>query len=79
MRIVLFGKNGQVGWELQRTLAPLGEVIALGSGDLDLTDLSSIPRAINAIQPNFIVNNAAYTEVEMAEIETEKAMLSNPS
>ena len=79
MRIVLFGKNGQVGWELQRTLAPLGDVIALGSGDLDLTDLSSIPRAINAIQPNFIVNNAAYTEVEMAEIETEKAMLSNPS
>lgn len=69
MRILLTGAGGQVGWELQRTLAPLGEVIAAGRTVLDLADTAGIRRAVAAIAPDLIVNPAAYTAVDQAESE----------
>jgi dTDP-4-dehydrorhamnose reductase len=77
MNILLFGKNGQVGWELQRALAPLGTVIALDrhSRDYcgDLNDLAGIATSIDTIAPDVIVNAAAYTAVDKAEAEPELA------
>ena len=73
MRILLTGVNGQVGWELQRTLAPLGEVIAADRSVLDLADTSRIRRRVAAIAPDLIVNPAAYTAVDQAESEPERA------
>ncbi|KUK10800.1 MAG: Uncharacterized protein XD50_1003, partial [Clostridia bacterium 41_269] len=69
MKILLLGKNGQIGWELQRTLAPLGEVIALERKELDLTFDKEIRRTVREIRPNLIVNAAAYTAVGKAEEE----------
>jgi dTDP-4-dehydrorhamnose reductase len=77
MKILLFGKNGQLGWELQRTLAPLGEVHAFGSSDLDLGNLKALASLIHEIHPQIIVNAAAYTAVDRAEQEPETAMLIN--
>jgi dTDP-4-dehydrorhamnose reductase len=76
-RILLTGRNGQVGWELQRTLAPLGEVIALDRTQLDLADADAIRKAIRAVRPDIIVNAAAYTAVDQAESETDLAMRVN--
>jgi dTDP-4-dehydrorhamnose reductase len=74
MKILLFGPNGQVGWELQRSLAPLGALIALDrrsrnglSGDL--TDENGLREAIQVVNPDVIVNAAAYTSVDQAESE----------
>jgi dTDP-4-dehydrorhamnose reductase len=72
-RILLIGSNGQVGQELQRTLAPLGEVIGVGREKLDLSQPPSIRQAISEASPNVIVNAAAYTAVDKAETETELA------
>lgn len=74
MKILLFGKNGQVGWELQRSLAPLGEMVALGSaGEAglcgDFTDLEGLARTVVQVRPDAIVNAAAYTAVDKAESE----------
>jgi dTDP-4-dehydrorhamnose reductase len=69
VRILLTGRNGQVGWELERMLAPVGEVIALDRAQLDLCDETSIRRAARASAPNVIVNAAAYTAVDRAESE----------
>ncbi|MDZ7585715.1 MAG: dTDP-4-dehydrorhamnose reductase [Thiobacillus sp.] len=69
VRILLTGVNGQVGWELQRALAPLGEVIAADRSRLDLADTAAIRRAVDAIAPDLIVNPAAYTAVDKAETE----------
>ena len=81
MKILLFGKNGQVGWELQRSLAPLGEVIALGTTSQnycgDFTDLAGIANTIRAIEPDVIVNAAAHTAVDKAESEPELARTIN--
>ncbi len=76
-KILLTGKNGQVGWELQRTLAPLGEVIALDVGELDLSSPEAIRQAVRSIKPDIIVNPAAYTAVDKAESEQELAMAIN--
>lgn len=73
MRILLTGVNGQVGWELRRTLAPLGEVIAANRSVLDLADTASIRPAVAALAPDLIVNPAAYTAVDKAESEPELA------
>ncbi|WP_052285257.1 dTDP-4-dehydrorhamnose reductase [Kluyvera genomosp. 1] len=77
MRILLIGKNGQVGWELQRSLATLGEIIAVDHSNKslcgDLNDLDGIIRTIHQIKPDVIVNAAAYTAVDRAEIEYEIA------
>jgi dTDP-4-dehydrorhamnose reductase len=77
MRILLTGKNGQVGWELQRALAAVGEVIALGHSELDLACIDSISQAVRAVRPDVIVNAAAYTAVDRAEKEPRLAMLVN--
>jgi dTDP-4-dehydrorhamnose reductase len=75
MKILLFGKGGQVGWELQRSLAPLGELVALGAGSRDLcgdfTNLDGIAQTVRSIAPDIIVNAAAYTAVDKAENESE--------
>ncbi|UUT21623.1 MULTISPECIES: dTDP-4-dehydrorhamnose reductase [Pseudomonas] len=78
MKILLLGKNGQVGWELQRSLAPLGELIALDRhavGGLcgDLSNLDTLRATIRQVKPDVIVNAAAYTAVDKAEFETELA------
>jgi dTDP-4-dehydrorhamnose reductase len=81
MRLVLFGSIGQVGWELARSLAPLGEVIRLhrGSQDYcgDLTDPSGVARSVEQIAPDVVVNAAAYTGVERAESDEETARVVN--
>jgi len=77
MRILVPGKNGQVGWELQTALAPLGTVIALDRSGMDLASPDSIRRAIRDAQPGIIVNAAGYTNVDQAESEPELAMQVN--
>ena len=69
MKILLTGKNGQLGWELQRTLSTLGEVIALGQADLDLANPDAIRKICRDVKPHLIINPAAYTAVDKAEIE----------
>jgi len=75
MQILLFDKSGQVGWELQRSLAPLGELIALDVESRqqcgDFTRLDDIAHTVRAIAPDVIVNAAAYTAVDKAESEPE--------
>jgi len=81
MKILLFGKNGQVGWELQRSLAPLGELIALSSASQelcgDLTRLDDVRQTIKSISPDVIVNASAYTAVDKAESDVENAEVLN--
>ena len=77
MKILLIGKNGQVGWELQRTLAPLGEVIATDFPDIDLSDEQNIRDWVNRVRPQVVINAAAYTAVDKAESETALAMAIN--
>ncbi|NOQ88505.1 MAG: dTDP-4-dehydrorhamnose reductase [Gammaproteobacteria bacterium] len=73
MKILLFGKNGQVGWELNRSLQPLGEVIALGREDADFSEPESLRRIVQDVSPDVIVNAVAYTAVDKAEEEEELA------
>jgi dTDP-4-dehydrorhamnose reductase len=73
VRILLTGSNGQVGFELQRALAPLGRVQALSSSDCDLADADALRARIRDIRPGLIVNPAAYTAVDRAESEPERA------
>ena len=73
MRILLTGRNGQVGWELSRALGSLGELLALDRGELDLADEAAIRRVVREVQPTVIVNAAAYTAVDRAETEPEIA------
>ena len=81
MKILLFGKSGQVGWELQRSLAPLGEVVALSScssalwGDFAYPD--RIAHTVRVVAPDVIVNAAAHTAVDKAESEQDKAHVIN--
>ena len=73
MKILLTGKNGQVGSELARALAPLGEVVAFDRTGLDLTVPDRIVAVVRAVKPNVLVNAAAYTGVDQAEGEPEAA------
>ncbi|MDI1298764.1 dTDP-4-dehydrorhamnose reductase [Methylotenera sp.] len=81
MKILLLGKNGQVGWELQRSLAVLGEVVALGTDSTDycgdFTNLQGLADTVDQVRPDYIVNAAAYTAVDKAESEPELARLVN--
>ncbi len=82
MKVLLLGKNGQIGWELQRSLSTVGELIALdraGSHGYcgDLADLEGLRKTIRAIQPSVIVNAGAYTAVDAAETDWEQAQLIN--
>lgn len=76
-KILLTGKNGQVGWELQRALASLGHVIAVGHREMDLADPDSIRKTLRDVRPGLIVNAAAYTAVDKAESEPDLAMAVN--
>lgn len=69
MKILLTGKHGQLGFELQRALAPVGEVIALGRRECDLADGPALRQLVRSIKPDLIVNSAAYTAVDRAESE----------
>jgi dTDP-4-dehydrorhamnose reductase len=73
MRILLTGANGQVGFELRRTLAPLGEVHAFDRADLDLADTPAVVRTFRRVRPGLVVNAAAYTAVDKAESEPDLA------
>ena len=81
MKILLLGKGGQVGWELQRSLAPLGELVALDfdSADLcgDFTNPQGLAETVRAVRPDVIVNAAAHTAVDKAESEPDLARLIN--
>lgn len=73
MKILLLGKFGQVGWELHRTLLPLGEIIAFDYPEIDLGDLKQTRQLIRKNQPHIIINATAYTNVDRAEKERELA------
>jgi dTDP-4-dehydrorhamnose reductase len=73
VRILLTGKNGQVGFELQRALAPLGELHAVDYAECDLADASALSCLVQSVKPDLIVNAAAYTAVDRAESEPELA------
>jgi len=77
MRILLIGKNGQIGWELQRALTGLGELTATGRQELDLVDPARIRQIVKDLRPGLIVNAAAYTAVDKAEEEPDLAMAIN--
>jgi len=77
VKILLVGKNGQIGWELQQKLPALGEIAALGSAELDLADFEAVRRTVREIKPAVIVNAAAYTAVDKAEEEPDKAAAIN--
>lgn len=84
MKILLFGKGGQVGWELQRALAPLGELIALDfdtAGDLsgDFSQPEAVAATVRRVAPDLIVNAAAHTAVDKSESEADLARLINAS
>ena len=76
-RILLFGKIGQVGWELRRTLAPMSQLVCVDFPEVDLTRPDSIRTWINDCSPDVIVNAAAYTAVDKAETETALTMKIN--
>jgi dTDP-4-dehydrorhamnose reductase len=77
MKILVTGKSGQVGYELMRSLQPLGEVIGINQDQMDLADLDQVRDVIRRVQPGLIVNPAAYTAVDKAETEPELAMRIN--
>jgi dTDP-4-dehydrorhamnose reductase len=75
--ILLIGKNGQVGWELRRTLAPMARVLAVDYPEIDLTDAAAVRRLVLDRQPSVVLNAAAYTAVDKAESEAKIAQLIN--
>ena len=77
MKLLLIGVTGQVGQELEQTLAPLGEVVAVGRDTIDLSQPESVQQILESVQPQMVVNAAAYTAVDKAETEPELAMQVN--
>ena len=76
-KILLTGPSGQVGYELERSMQGLGQVIALDRSKMDLSDLMQVRNVIREIKPDLIVNSAAYTAVDKAEAEPKLSMLIN--
>ena len=77
LKLLITGANGQVGWHLQRTLAPMAKVMAIDIDELDLTDLAAVSRTVREFGPDIVVNAAAYTAVDKAESEPELARAIN--
>jgi dTDP-4-dehydrorhamnose reductase len=77
MNLLLFGRGGQVGWELQRAMAPLGRVTALDRTDVDLSRPEMLAQVVRHLRPDVIVNAAAYTAVDQAESEPDLAQAVN--
>jgi dTDP-4-dehydrorhamnose reductase len=77
LKILLTGKNGQVGFELQRALAPLGAVVAVGREACNLGDADGLRELVRRVAPDVIVNPAAYTAVDKAESDPESAFAIN--
>jgi dTDP-4-dehydrorhamnose reductase len=77
MKILLTGRDGQVGFELVRALAPVGEVVAVGRADCDLLDADALRALVRRAAPDVIVNPAAYTAVDRAEAERDLAFAVN--
>lgn len=77
LRILLFGKNGQLGWELQRTLAPLGALFAFDFPEVDFAQPEGLRDLVREMHPDIIVNPAAYTNVDKAESDAETAHMVN--
>ncbi len=77
MKILILGSKGQVGWELQRSLSSLGDIVAVDREELDLCDLNKTEQFILDLSPNIIVNAAAYTAVDNAETDQATAMVLN--
>lgn len=77
MKILLLGKNGQVGWELNRSLQPLGEIVALDYDEIDFSKPESLREVIQELSPDVICNAVAYTAVDKAEEEEELALKIN--
>ncbi len=73
MKILLIGSKGQVGWELRRTLAPLGSVANLDYPEINLADADSTSGWVRRVRPEVIVNSAAYTAVDQAESDIDTA------
>ena len=76
-RILIIGKNGQVGYELRRTLAPKGEIVSVDYPEIDLTSGDSIRKWVRETRPRVVINAAAYTAVDKAEAEFDRAMKIN--
>ena len=77
MNILLLGNYGQLGWELNRTLAPIGDVFSIDYPKIDLVDLKQLQELVDEAHPNVIVNATAYTAVDRAESERDKALQIN--
>jgi len=77
VRVLLLGRIGQLGWELERCLQPLGPLLALDVPDIDLVDGESIRRLVRSIRPEVIINATAYTAVDQAEAEPQRAYAIN--
>lgn len=77
LKILVTGKNGQVGFELQRALAPLGEIVAVDQAECDLADAAAVRELVRRVAPDVIVNPAAYTAVDKAESDQTVALAVN--
>src|SRR5208337_4887221 len=76
-KILVFGRIGQVGWELRHKLACLGEVTSVDYPEIDFSKPDSIRKAVRAVEPTVIINAAAYTAVDKAESDPDLAMAIN--
>jgi len=76
-KVVVFGPTGQIGWEVVRSLQGFGDVASFGRSQLDLTDLTRVSALIETLRPDWVINCAAYTQVDAAEGDPERANLIN--